>query len=461
MPQPMTVRGEGSSLRSAPAGPRGGLLGLLPEMRRDPLKLIMDLARQGDVVRYRYGPVVSHLVTHPDGVRRILQDNVRNYTKEHFSYGMVRWVAGNGLLTSMGDFWLRQRRLAQPAFHRQRIAALATTMTDAIEAMLERWPALAAGDQPLDVAEQMTRLTLQVAGESLFGTQVGERTRTVSESFTTLNEQFVYRFRRLRVLPPVLPFGLDREWREALRSLDGVVYAIIAERRASGEDAGDLLSMLMLARDEETGERMDDRQLRDEVLTMLVAGHETTAVALSWAFAMLALHPDVEERLHAELESALGGRKPTVPDLSRLGYARQVIEETMRLYPPIYVLSRAVKEDDEICGYRIPGGTSADISPYATHRHPAFWENPEAFDPERFAPARVDARPRFAYLPFSGGPRQCIGNSFALVEAQLTLAMIAQRYRLRLAPGHRLAPEPLLSLRPRGGMPMLIEARRR
>jgi cytochrome P450 len=435
-------------------------VGVLPEVRRDPLRFLTETARTyGEVARYRLGPLRSFLISGPDGVRHVLQENVRNYTKDHFSYSMVRWVAGDGLLTSQGDFWLRQRRLAQPAFHRQRIAALGAGMARAATERVDSWAPAAESGRPIDAAEEMTHLALRIVGESLFGGGLGERTATVSRAFTTISEQLVTRFRTMRLLPPVLPFGQDRAFREATAALDEVVYGIIAERRRRGGDSGDLLSMLMLAQDEETGERMDDRQLRDEVLTMLVAGHETTATTLAWAWALLARHPEVERRLHTELDEALAGRAPAAEDLPRMPYTRMVIDETLRLYPPAYIVSRKVMEEDEIAGFRIPAGVSVDISPYVTHRSPALWERPDAFEPERFTPERAAGRHRYAYFPFSGGPRQCIGNSFALMEAQLVLATVAQRYRLRPLHTGPLDAEPLITLRPRGGLPVMLERR--
>ncbi|MCP3140630.1 cytochrome P450 [Pyxidicoccus xibeiensis] len=446
--------------RIAP-GPRGHLLlGVIPQVRRDTLGFLLGAARQhGDVVRYRFGPVTGHLIVHPDGVRHVLQEHVGNYTKDHFSYRLVSRIAGNGLLTSQGSFWLRQRRLAQPAFHRQRISAMAQGMARTTAAMLERWEAPAARGAPVVMVEEMMRLTLTIVGEALFGAALGDKAEVVGRAFNVLSEQTTQRFRGLHLLPPVLPTRYDREYREASRTLRGTVMELITERRRSGADSGDLLSMFMLARDEETGEAMTDEQLRDEVLTMLVAGHETTATAMSWVWALLDQHPEVEAKLHGELDAVLGGRLPTAEDVPRLGYTRMVVEEAMRLYPPAYVYSRAVKEDDVIGGFRIPKGSWVDVSPYVTHRHPDFWERPEEFVPERFSPEASAKRPRYAYFPFSGGPRQCIGNGFAMMEAQLILATVAQRFRPRRLPGHVLAPEPLITLRPKGGLPMHLERR--
>jgi cytochrome P450 len=444
-----------------PTGPKGSLLmGVLPTVRRDVLGFLSETARaHGPVARYRLGPITSHLVTHPEGVKRVLQDNVSNYTKDHLSYGMVRWIAGNGLVSSQGDFWLRQRRLAQPAFHRQRIGAMVGLMAQATNGLLQRWDAVAPQGQPLHVGPEMMGLTLRIVGDALFGTNVSEKTAVVGQAFDVLNAEIVARFRSLKILPPVLPTRADRLLRGSITTLREVVRDIISERRRSGEDRGDLLSMFMLARDEETGAQMDDVQLMDETVTMLLAGHETTATTLSWIWALLHQHPEVEARLHAEVDGVLAGRTPTLEDLPRLPYSRMVVDEALRLYPPVYVLSRKVRQNDELCGFRIRAGTSVDISPYATQRLAEFWEEPEQFRPERFTPEQVAKRPRFAYFPFIAGPRQCIGNTFALMEAQLVTACIAQRFRLRMVPGYTLKPEPLITLRPVGGLPMVLERR--
>lgn len=444
-----------------PTGPKGMLLmGVLPEVRRDILGFFTQTARtHGAVARYRLGPLRSYLVTHPDGVKRVLQDNVVNYTKDHLTYGMVRWITGNGLITSQGDFWLRQRRLAQPAFHRQHIGAMAGMMTRAAHELLERWELVASQGQPLHVGPEMMSLTLRIVGDALFGTNVAEKTAVVGQAFDVINAQFTHRFRTFNILPPVLPIRADRLFRDSMKALRSVVRDIITERRQSGEDRGDLLSMFMLARDEETGARMDDKQLTDESLTMLLAGHETTATALSWIWALLHQHPEVEAKLHAEVDSVLVGRTPTLEDLPRLSYARMVVDEALRLYPPVYVLGRKVVKDDELCGFRIPAGSSVDLCAYATHRLPEFWEEPEQFRPEHFTPEQVAKRPRFAYFPFLAGPRQCIGNAFALMELQLITVCLAQRFRLRMVPGYTPTPEPLITLRPVGGLPMHLERR--
>lgn len=442
-------------------GPRGRpILGVLPEIRRDALAFLRQTFQEhGDVACYWLGPIRSYLISHPDGVKHVLQEHAKTYTKDHVSYSMIRWLVGDGLLTSQGETWLRQRRLAQPAFHRQRIGAMADLMVARTEAMLAHWEAAATAKRPLALDEEMLRLTLSIVGDALFGTNVEAQVAVVSRAFNLLSDQLVTRFRSGNMLPPVLPTAHDRAWRTAVRELDTVVYAIIAERRRRNQDTGDLLSMLMLARDEATGAQMSDRALRDEVLTMLLAGHETTATALTWAWGLLDQHPAVRTQLEAELTQVLGDRLPTLADVPQLRYTRMVFDETLRLYPPAYIFSRKVVADDLIGGYRIPKGSAVDLSPYLVHRHPVFWPDPERFDPKRFAPEQVAARHKYAYIPFSAGPRQCIGNSFALMEATLILATVAQRYRLRLVGSSLPAMEPLVTLRPQGGMAMVPELR--
>ncbi|MBN1206263.1 MAG: cytochrome P450 [Myxococcaceae bacterium] len=442
-------------------GPRGlPIIGVLRDVRKDVLGwLLRTAAAHGPVAQYRFGPGRAYLVTHPEGLKHVLQDHVKNYTKDHFSYSMARRIVGDGLLTSQGETWLKQRRLAQPAFHRARLSVMAEQMVRATAELSEHWGEAQRSGAPRHVVRDMMALTLRIVGEALFGTDVRAEVQAVSAAFNVLSEQAVERFRSLRLLPPVLPTAYDRAFRRASHTLREVVARIIAERRKRLEDQGDLLSMFMLARDEETGARMDDAHLQGEVLTMMLAGHETTATALSWAWTLLEQNPGPERMLHEELASVLGGRLPTADDVPRLVYTRRVLEESLRLYPPIYVLSRKVLEDDTVCGYQVLGGSSLDMSPYVTQRLPEYWPDPERFDPDRFTPDKVAARPRYAYFPFLGGPRQCIGNNFALMEGTLILATLAQRYRPRMVAGYTPTPEPLLTLRPTGELPAMITAR--
>ena len=443
-----------------PRGPIGlPLLGEALEARRDVLGWLLRMAAYGPVVKYRFGPLNSYLVFHPDALKHVMQDHVKNYTKAQLSYRMLRRVVGESLFTSDGETWLQQRRLAQPAFHRARISAMAARMVRATQDLEAQWAESQRSGEPRSLMGDMMALTLRIVGEALLGTDVRADTEAVSEAFTVISEQTIERLNSLWFLPPVLPTAYDRTYRQANRTLKGVVDRIISQRRERLEDQGDLLSMFMLARDEETGARMDDEHVRNEALTMLLAGHETTANALSWAWTLLQRNPDAERRMHEELEAVLGGRPPGAEDVPKLVYTRRVLDETLRLYPPVYSASRLVVEDDTLCGYEVRGGRSLYFSPYVTHRLPEFWPDPEHFEPDRFTPERVAARPRFAYLPFLGGPRQCIGNNFALMEGTLILATLAQRYRPRLVEADTPAPEPLLTLRPKGELPVVITAR--
>ncbi len=445
----------------APVGPPGNIVfGNLRELQRDPLGFFMSVHKQyGDIVRYRIATLTTFLVVHPDYVKRVLQDNHTNYTKDVLDYKVLKWIVEEGVLLSDHALWLRQRRLMQPAFHRQRIAGLGAMMAQCAHELAESWEAAGTAGQVFDINAEMTRVTMRIVGLALFSLDVGDAVETVGRTFTALDKELIRRFRTGLFLPPVLPTPRDRAFQANRRELDGVVNTIIAQRRASGDDKHDLLGMLLSARDEDTGEGMNDDQLRAEVKTLLLAGHETTANALTWVWYLVSQHPEVEAKLHAELAAVLGGRLPGVEDLPRLTYTRMVIEEALRLYPPAWIVARKAQQGDTFGEYQVPPGSSILISTYVTHRHAEFWDDPERFDPERFSPERSEKRHRYAYFPFGGGPRQCIGNTFALMEAQLILATIAQRYRLRLVPGHVVEPNPLITLQPKHGLKMFVDRR--
>jgi cytochrome P450 len=450
------IAGEQPIAQRAPGPPASLILGHLRGVERDPLGFFTRAQREyGDIVGLRLLTQRACLLAHPDHVKHVLHDRHANYDKNTWDFRMLKPVLGDSLLTTDGSVWLRQRRLMQPAFHKRRIDAFATIMVDQVARLCERWTAHAKGGELLDVAAEMNRLTLDIVTESLFGTQVGTRAALVGESVRRLSESFVTDIGSpLGFLSIFLKRPLGRARRPAA-ALHAVVQEIIERRLAApDDDRDDLLALLLAARDEETGERMDPTLLRNPVLTLFVAGHETPSNALAWTWYLLSTHPLVAERLRAELAQGLGGRTPTIDDLPHLGYARMVVEEAMRLYPPAWATSRNPIEDDEIDGIRIPKGTLVFLSPYLTHRHPDFWENPEGFDPERFRPERTRERHRFAYFPFGGGPHLCIGETFAMTEATLVLATVAQRFRLDLAPGERVEPAPLVTMRPRDGLPM-------
>jgi len=442
-----------------PPGPRGlPVLGMLLAIRRNPTAVFMDAARRfGDVAYLKIGPRHGYLITNPADVRHVLQDNAANYRKSPL-YDKLRQSLGNGLLTSEGAFWLRQRRIAQPAFHRQRIAALAGTMAGAVREMAVDWAAIASAGQPVDIGDEMMRLTRTVVLRTLLGTDLGPFTTGIDRAWKVMNEHIGDSFWSLGVTDG-WPTPRNRRFQAARAVLRGAVEYAIRQRRAQPSGGDDLLSMLMDARDEDTGESMTDEQLRVEVTTFLLAGQETTSLALTWTFYLLSQHPAIRERLEAELDGALGGREPAYEDLPNLPFTRRVIDEAMRLYPPAWGFSRQALGDDELGGYRLPRGWLAFLMPYVLHRHPAYWPDPDRFDPDRFLPERSADRPKFAYLPFGAGPRQCIGNQFALLEAHLSVATLAQTYRLHLVPGHPVEPWPLITLRPRFGMPMTIERR--
>jgi len=426
-------------------------------LRRDAIGTTMNVWREyGDLACIRMGPLRLYMAFHPDDVKHVLQENNQNYTKGSL-IARARVVIGNGLFTSEGPFWRRQRRLIQPAFHRQRIAGFVNTMAACTGDTLDHWERHADTGRPLDVAEAMNHLTLTIVGKTLFGRDLSRETGPAGRALSRVLTITAERVMSYLALPLWIPTPRNREFVRTQRVLDDVVLGIIEERRRDEGGTDDLLGMLLAARDEATGEGMTDLQLRDEVMTFFLAGHETTAVATSWTWYLLDRHPEVAERLSAEVRAVLGDRPPALDDIPALSYARMVVQEAMRLYPPLWGLSRETIGPDRLGDYDVPGHRIVAMSPYVTHRHPDFWDEPERFDPERFGPEHVAERHRFAYIPFGGGPRLCIGNEFALTEAQVILAMVMQRYRLHRIDTRPIELEPHLTLRPRGGLPMRIE----
>ncbi len=453
-----TVSVETDALPKIAPGPRGHLLlGNLLEFRKDVLQLLMDGPRRfGDVVRYRLGPVIVHLVNHPDLIRHVLLTRHEIYNKDTRSSAKIRSITGEGLLTSNGDFWLRQRRLMQPTFSPQRLDRFADVMAQSTTRMLQRWNEIAKRGQPLDIASEMMALTFTIVGKTLFGAELGGEAEAVERSSTQILEHTWKRLEKLVEPPSWFPSAGSRRFQRGLRDLDRIVHRLIAERRRQGSASNDLLSLLLQRTDEETGQRMTDEQLRNETLTLLLAGHETSANALTWTWYLLSKHPAVRRRLTDEVSEVLKGRTPTAEDLPRLVYTAMVFKEAMRLYPPIWIMERRALEEDMLGGYTIPAGSSVVISPYVTHRDPRFWENPEGFDPERFTPKASEDRNPHCYIPFGLGQRLCIGNHFVLMETRIILAAIAQTFRLDLVPGHPVEPMPGITLRTRHGLPMTL-----
>ena len=434
-------------VRSAPTYPASDFLGSLTRFRRDPLDLLMSGFREiGDVVHFRLLTRDLVLVAHPDDVRWVLQEHTGNYNKRTRGFEVLQAFLRGGLLTSEGDHWLRQRRIAQPAFHRTRIAGFGGTMTQAAGELVDRW-LCASASHVVDVTAEMMRLTLRIVGEALLSTDVSHEADRVGRALNITLRRANDAIYRIVPLPEWWPTPANRRLRAAMRTLDDVILEIIAGRRADKSNPDDLLSMLMRARDEDTGEGMSDAQLRDEVMTVFLAGQETTAIALGWTWYLLSRHESARQRLHTEIDTVLNGRPPTVADLPRLAYVERVVKESMRLYPPAWVISRCAIEDDVIGGFQIPAGSVLLVSPYVTQRHPRFWARPEDFDPDRFETSRQADRPPFAYFPFGGGPRQCIGNSFAMMELVLVVTTIAQRCELDLPAGERVSTSPSITLR--------------
>jgi cytochrome P450 len=428
-------------------GPRAWpLLGHLPAMQRDPIGFLFNAARYGDVVRLRLVER-AHLVNHPDYAKHVLQDRAQAYRKT-FRIHRLRPLLGLGLVTTEGEAWRRQRRLAQAAFHAQHLSAFAAMMGQQSLAMLERWEDVAKRGEPIDLHSEMMALSFCVVGQALLGVDLHGEAREVGSALSTALEIFDRRLARLWPLPLCTPTRENRRASAALRRLDQVVGRIIQERR-SAEPRADLLGLFMAAVDADTGDRMTDAEVRDEVKTMVVAGQETSANALAWTLFLMSRHPEVAARLRA-CSAPFRDRLPALEDLPQLEYAQQVLQESMRLYPPAWLLSRRAAEDDRIGEYSIPRGSNVFISPYLLHRDPRFWSNPENFDPERFAGSCNT--PRAAYLPFALGPRICIGARFAMMEMQIALSLIAARFRIELVPSPPVELDPNVMLRPKHGI---------
>ena len=436
--------------------PKGGVLGLLPELGRDALGLLTRVTRDyGDLVQIRLGLTQMVVVGHPDLVEEVLVTRNHDYRKGE-STRRLGSLLGRGLLLSEGDFWLRQRRLMQPAFHRQRLAQMAETMIDSADQLAATWR---DGDERL-VNQEMTELTLRIVGRTLFGTDVGEDLERIRHATVVLGDHFRSRlYSLLTLLPDSVPTPGNRRYQAAVRDLDEFVYRIIGERRRDGEPGDDLLGMLLSARDERA-RGMDDRQLRDEVMTLLLAGHDTTALALTWAFVLLAQHPDTATRLHSEVDTVLADRGITVADARHLRYVDEVVTETLRLYPTAWAIGREAIQDTRIGGRQVRRGTTVLMVPWVIQRDPRFFDTPEMFRPERWADGLAERLPRFAYMPFGGGQRVCIGSGFAQLEATLLLATIAQRFHLELTdPWMTVEPWPVVTLRTRTDVPMRLRRR--
>jgi cytochrome P450 len=441
-----------------PPGPEGHwLMGNLPELKQDELRFMRKYASEyGDVVRFRFVHRTAYMYTNPYDVHQILVDKSSKFQKAPLYRLVLGRFLGDGLLTSEGDFWKRQRKLAQPAFHHGRIQDYADVMVGYATRLVDEWQ----DGVVRDINRDMMRLTLNIVAKTLFDVEMDSNADRFYQAMSTLlhTSEQAFNSPRFTLTPNWFPWAHNFQIWGAVRELDAIVGAIIDERRQSDEDRGDLLSMLLLAEDE-AGQRMSDKQLRDEAVTIVAAGHETTANALAWTWYLLAQHPEIEARLHDELDRVLQGRAPTMADLPQLEYATMIIKESMRLYPPAPGFARQSLEDVEIGPYLHPKETIAMIPAHILHRDERWHPEPSRFMPERFSKENEPNMMKYSYLPFGGGPRICIGNSFAMMEAALLLATMAQRFKLRLEPGQNVVPEMSVTLRPRENMRMRLEAR--
>jgi cytochrome P450 len=423
--------------------------------RKEPTGFLTRLSKLGDVTYFRLGPQPGYFLNHPDLIRDLFVVNNHKFIKGR-ALQRAKSLLGEGLLTSEGEFHLRQRRMIQPAFHRQRIAEYARAMVEYGERMSAQW----REGEVRDIDREMMRLTLQIVGKTLFDAEVGDESDEVGNAMTTLVSMFDFLLVPFSEWFEKLPLPQTRRLHQARDTLNSIIYSIINERRTSGEDKGDLLSMLLLAQDEDNGEAMTNEQVRDEALTLFLAGHETTANALTWTWYLISQNPDAEAKLHNELDDVLAGRTPVFEDLARLPYTESVITESMRLFPPAWAIGRLAKEKHEFRGYSIPPNALVLVSPYVTHRDPRYWTDHELFKPERWGAQTVkEATQRFIYFPFGGGVRRCIGESFAWTEAILLLATIAQNWKLRLEPEQPIGLRPVITLRPKFGMKMQLHKR--
>jgi cytochrome P450 len=431
-------------------------MGNLAEYKRDPIGMLLRLRSEyGDIVRNRLGPYITHAVAHPEHIRHVLQDNNLNYVRGRF-YDRFKLFFGDGLLTTDGELWLSHRRIAQPLFHRRRVETYDKRITTSVQVLLERWSTYARTGREVDVVSESMWFTLSVLGKVIFNVDLSGAADQIGPAVRLGLEAMMPQGNINDFIPLWAPTPLNRRIRAGQAALKECLQHILDNHKKDHVEGEDLITMLLQARHPETNASLSDREVHDEVMTVFLAGHETTGSGLAWALYEISRHPHVLRKLRLELSMMVGDRAPTSADIPNLSYLAMTIQECLRLYPPIWGYTRDALQGDEIGGFAIPAGSSIFVSPYVTHRHPDFWTNPEAFDPERFDPALNEKRPRFAYFPFGGGPRQCIGIHLAVLQMQLAVAMIVQKYDLHAVPGHPIERGALVSLRPVHGIRMTI-----
>lgn len=429
--------------------------GQLPNFTDDSLKFLLKIRQYGDLQRTRFGPFTAYLANTPEYMREVLVTNASHYEKSRVTKQALDDAAGKGLFTNDGESWKRQRKLVQPAFHTQRISAYADVMSQYTDELAQSWH----NDEVVDIEGAMSALTMRIAAKTLFDADISEETGEISAVVNQIFEGVNYRFNHLVQLPRWIPTKRNRTMRQAVDELDENIQSFIDNWRREGVDKGDLLSMLLMAQDEDDGKGMSDKQVRDEVVTLFVAGHETTANTLIWMWYLLSINPDVMKRLQEEVDTVLGGRIPTFEDLPKLQYTEMVVKETMRLYPQGWMISRQVAEDTELGGYPIRKGSVVMLNIYGIHRDERYFEVPEQFKPERFSPENEKSLEKYAYLPFGAGPRICIGNAFAMMEAKLVTAVMAQRFSFTHPEDHIAEPERIFTLRTKYGMKLRVHER--
>ncbi|HEV2782914.1 MAG TPA: cytochrome P450 [Actinophytocola sp.] len=442
-----------------PGPPRSATFRLLRQLASDRLALMSSAAAEyGDAVRIAIGPKTLYFFNHPDSAKYVLADNAANYHKG-IGYIEARRALGDGLLTSEGELWRKQRRTIQPVFQNKRISGLAGVIAEEASHLVDRIRAYSRpGAGPVDVLEELTVFTLGVLGRTLLDADLGAFD-SIGHSFEAVQDQAMFEMESMGLVPMWVPLPRQRRFRRARKDLGRIVDALVAERLANPRPQGDdVLTRLIQSTREEKDRRVGETRMRDELITLLLAGHETTASTVGWALHLIDGRPDVLERLRDEAVSVLGDRLPSYPDLQKLRYTSMVLHEAMRLYPPVWILTRRSVGPDEVAGYHVPAGADVMVCPYTMHRHPSFWDAPDKFDPERFDPDRPTGRPRYAYIPFGAGPRFCVGNHLGLMEATFVLAMLSRELRLEKVPGYKVVAEPMLSLRVRGGLPMTVHS---
>lgn len=440
--------------RTPPGPPRSQTLGLLSRLTWNRLALMSRAAAEyGDAVRISIGPKNLYFFNSPEYAKHVLADNAANY---HKGIGLVqaKRAIGDGLLTSDGPLWRKQRKMIQPVFQAKRIAQQAGVIAAEAEQLVQRLQRH-QGAGPIDITQEMTGLTLGVLGRSLLDADLSAYAG-VGHSFEAVQDQAMFEMVTLGMVPMWVPLPKQLRFRTAREDLEHVVEALVTDRLARGGDGDDVMSRLIDSTQREADPLVGKQRMRDELVTLLLAGHETTASTLSWTFFLIDKHPAVWQRLHDEAVEVLGDRPPTYQDLPHLTYTSMVIEEVMRLYPPVWILPRLAQADDEIGGYSVPAGADVVVCPYTMHRHPQLWPDPERFDPERFNPNRAGNRPNYAYIPFGAGPRFCVGNHLGMMEAVFAVSSVVRTLRLAKQPGYRVVAEPMLSLRVRGGLPMRV-----